>query len=48
MIYIYMSFFFFYKIREEEGGIDPALGGWYQWERGEMGKGCRRVNMLQI
>jgi hypothetical protein len=27
-----MSYFFFYKIGEQEGRAGPVLGGWYQWE----------------
>jgi hypothetical protein len=44
-----ISFFFLlYKIREQEGRISLAWGEghWYQWE--EVGKGCGRVNILQI
>jgi hypothetical protein len=45
-----MSFFFFYKIGEQEGQTGPAWG--VRWlvpvEREEVGKGCRRVNMVQI
>jgi hypothetical protein len=34
-----MLFFFFYKIREQEGRRDPALGSWYQWEGEDIRKG---------
>jgi hypothetical protein len=42
--------FFFYKIGEQEGKTGPAWGegGWYQWEEEDVGKGCKRVNMVQI
>jgi hypothetical protein len=39
-----MSFFFFYKIGEQE----VLSGGWYQGGEEEVGKGCKRLNMLQI
>jgi hypothetical protein len=41
-------FFFFYKIREQEGGTGPVWRGWYQWEGEEVGKGCGRMNTVQI
>jgi hypothetical protein len=42
-----MSFFFFYKIREQEGGTSPVWGGLVPEEGGEvMGKGSRKVNMV--
>jgi hypothetical protein len=42
--------FFFYKIREQEGGSGRVSGGrrWYQLEDGGGGERCRRVNVLQI
>jgi hypothetical protein len=44
-----MSFFKIYKIREQEGGTGPDWG----WDggtrgRGEVGKACGKVNMVQI
>jgi hypothetical protein len=27
---------------------EEERGGWYQWEGGDGGEGCRRVNMVQI
>jgi hypothetical protein len=42
------DFFFFYKIRKQEGGIDPAWDGGCQKEGEEVEKGCRKVNMMQI
>jgi hypothetical protein len=36
-------FFFFYKIREQEGGTGPTSGSGE-----EVGKGCGKVNMVQI
>jgi hypothetical protein len=45
-----VSFFWFsfylYKIREQEGGIGPAWGIWYQWQG--WGGGGEMVNMVQI
>jgi hypothetical protein len=32
-----MSFFFFYRIKEQEGRTGPVWGVWYQWEGGEYG-----------
>jgi hypothetical protein len=45
-----MSFFFFYKIREQEGRAGPAWGEqcWYRGRGRGVGKGDRRVNMAQI
>jgi hypothetical protein len=42
--------FFLYIIGEQEGGTGLALGAWFGTsQRGEeVGKGCRRVNMVQI
>jgi hypothetical protein len=41
--------FFFYIIGEQEGGIGPVGGGIGTTGSGEdVGKGCRRVNMVQI
>jgi hypothetical protein len=43
-----MSFFFFYKIVEQEGKTGPAQGGgWYQWEGEVAGKRGRRMNKMQ-
>jgi hypothetical protein len=44
------SLFFFYKIREQEGRIGPALGGGIDTSEREevVGKGSRRVNMVKI
>jgi hypothetical protein len=33
-----MSFFFFYKIGEQEERTGPVRGGWYQWEGGGCGE----------
>jgi hypothetical protein len=43
-----MSFFFFYKIGEQEGRTGPAWGVGTSGRREEVGKGCGRVNMVQI
>jgi hypothetical protein len=43
-----MSFSFYYKLKEQEGGTGPVLGVLYQWEGEEVGKGYSRVNMVQI
>jgi hypothetical protein len=32
----FSSFFFLYKIGEQEIRTGPAWGGWYQWEGGRM------------
>jgi hypothetical protein len=42
------QFFSFYKIREQEGRTGPIWGDWYQWEGEDMGRDCRRVNIVQI
>jgi hypothetical protein len=44
-----MSFFKIYKIGDQEGGTGPDWG----WDggtrgRGEVGKACGKVNMVQI
>jgi hypothetical protein len=49
----FLSFFFFYKIEEQERGTSPAweLGigrGWCLWEGEVLGKGCRRVTVVQL
>jgi hypothetical protein len=45
----YVLCFFFYKIREQEGGTGSTLGeGWHQWKGGDGGERGRRVNMVQI
>jgi hypothetical protein len=43
-----MSFFFFYKIREQEGRIGPVWGLATNGRGENVGKGYRRVNMVQI
>jgi hypothetical protein len=43
-----MSFSFFYKIREQEGGTDPAGGFGTNRKVEELGKECKRVKMVQI
>jgi hypothetical protein len=44
-----MSFLLFYKIGEHEGGTGPMGGRGGTSGRGEeIGKGCRRVNMVEI
>jgi hypothetical protein len=45
-----MSFFFFYKIGEQESRTGLAWGGGVgtSGRREEVGKGCRRMNMVQI
>jgi hypothetical protein len=40
-----MSFFFFYKIGEKEGRIDPV---WKAGSGEDVGKECRRLNMVKI
>jgi hypothetical protein len=47
-MFFFLSFFF-YKIREQEGGAGPALvgGAWHQWEWRVGGKGARSVNIQQ-
>jgi hypothetical protein len=43
----YFLCFFFYKIREQEGGTDS--GGWWYWHWWEWGGGRgRRMNMVQV
>jgi hypothetical protein len=37
----------FFKNGEQEGKTGPVWG-WYQWEGENVGKGCRRVNMVEI
>jgi hypothetical protein len=37
-----MSFFFFYKIREQEGRTGPAWKGWYQWEEGRRWRNSKK------
>jgi hypothetical protein len=40
--------FFFYKIREQEGGTSPDQGGgWHQWEEEGVGEKGSRVNTVQ-
>jgi hypothetical protein len=43
-------FFFFYKVREQEGriGLVRGEGVCYQWEGKDVGKGCGRMSMVQI
>jgi hypothetical protein len=41
-----MSFFSFYKVREQEGRTGPFLR--YQWEEEKVGKWCRKVDMVKI
>jgi hypothetical protein len=44
----YLFSFFFYKITEQKGGRSPVWGeGWHQWKGEVIGKGYRRVNMVQ-
>jgi hypothetical protein len=45
-----ISYFFFYKIREQEERIDPARWGEADTSDKEedVGEGCRRMNMIQI
>jgi hypothetical protein len=46
-----MSFFFLLQNQRTEGRNGSYLGvggGWYQWEQEKVGKGYRRVNMVQI
>jgi hypothetical protein len=40
--------FFLLQNLRTEGWNSSCLGGWYQWERGEVGKRYRRVNIEQI
>jgi hypothetical protein len=42
------SIFFSYKSGKQDGGTGPAWVSWHQWEGEEVGKGCKRVNMVQI
>jgi hypothetical protein len=42
------ALFSFTKLGEQEGRIGHAWRGWYQWEGDNVGKGCRRVSMVQI
>jgi hypothetical protein len=39
---------FFYKIREQEGRACPALGFGTSGSREDVGRACRRVNMVPI
>jgi hypothetical protein len=44
-----MAFFFsFYKSGEQEGRTGPLWGVGTSGRREDVGKGCRRVNMMQI
>jgi hypothetical protein len=40
--------FFFYKNRDQEGRTGPAWGGGTSGKGEDVGRGCRRVNMVQI
>jgi hypothetical protein len=43
-----MSFFFFYKIREQESGTGPVYRVGTSGKGKDVEKGCRRVNIVQI
>jgi hypothetical protein len=43
-----MSFFFFYKTREQKGRTGPAWGVRISGRREEVGKVCGRVNIVEI
>jgi hypothetical protein len=43
-----ISFFFFYKIGEQEGRAHPVWGIGTSGRGKERKKGCKRVNMVQI
>jgi hypothetical protein len=43
VIYVYI-----YKIREQEGRTGLMWWGWYQQEGDKGGKGCGRMNMVQM
>jgi hypothetical protein len=43
-----MSFFFFCKIGEQEGRTGPVCGVGTSGSGEEVGKGCGKVNMVQI
>jgi hypothetical protein len=46
-IYIYI-YFLFYKTGEQESGTGPALRVGTRGRGEEVGKGCKRENMVQI
>jgi hypothetical protein len=43
-----LSFFFLFKIRDQKGSIGPVWGVGINGKGDDMGKGCRRVNMVKI
>jgi hypothetical protein len=41
-------YFLFLQNRRTGGQNKSCLGDWYQWEGEDVGKGCKRRNMVQI
>jgi hypothetical protein len=42
------SFFFFYEIREQEDRTGPVWGAGSSGKREDVGRGCKKENMVQI